>query len=475
VSDGEREKVLTLLRRHGWNATSFQTLEEGFRYWFDGSGACVAYVETAGAWVAAGAPLAPPRRLGRVARRFAEAARAAGHRAVFFATEARFSRGTRFLTQLIGEQPVWDPAAWPEIVDTNRSLRGQLRRAAHKGVAVRQVDAAALGAATALRAAVEALLARWSRARPLAPMGFLVDVQPFTFMDQRRYFVAERDGALVGFLAAVPIYARRGWLLEDLMRDPAAPNGTAELLIDTAMRALAAEGSRYVTLGLAPLARTTGWLGLARRYASLLYDFDGIQAFRRKLRPQRWDPIFISTAPGWLPETLATSLAIVDALRAFARGRLLRFGLATLLRGPAFVVRLLAVLLVPWTVLLALSDDRWFPSRAVKTGWVALDVALTVMLFALASRWRRRLGLATAAIVAADALTTAAQIVLYNLSRVRGPGDALVLAVALAAPSVATVILAKAVDHRRRGQPVARAGARPASSPIKSASTTPPV
>ena len=32
--DPERRRVLAVLRRHGWNATSFQVLEPGFRYWF---------------------------------------------------------------------------------------------------------------------------------------------------------------------------------------------------------------------------------------------------------------------------------------------------------------------------------------------------------------------------------------------------------------------------------------------------------
>ena len=41
--DEARLRVLSLLRRHGWNATSFQVLEEGFRYAFDeAADACVA-------------------------------------------------------------------------------------------------------------------------------------------------------------------------------------------------------------------------------------------------------------------------------------------------------------------------------------------------------------------------------------------------------------------------------------------------
>ena len=31
-------RAFALARRHGWNATSFQVLDPGFRYWFAGAG-----------------------------------------------------------------------------------------------------------------------------------------------------------------------------------------------------------------------------------------------------------------------------------------------------------------------------------------------------------------------------------------------------------------------------------------------------
>src|SRR5829696_8840976 len=86
----EREHVLALLERHGWNATSFQILEPGFSYWFDGDDACVGYVDTGKAWVAAGPPIAAHDKLAETSARFVEAARTAKRRACLFATEARF-------------------------------------------------------------------------------------------------------------------------------------------------------------------------------------------------------------------------------------------------------------------------------------------------------------------------------------------------------------------------------------------------
>lgn len=144
-ADGqERERVLLLLRQYGWNATSFQVLEEGFRYWLAGEDACVAYVDTGSAWVAAGAPITSAERLGEVAQAFVAAAAHAGRRASFFAVERRFIALPPLQVALIGEQPVWNPVAWSAMMDNHRSLREQLRRAWAKGVVIRAVVSAEL-------------------------------------------------------------------------------------------------------------------------------------------------------------------------------------------------------------------------------------------------------------------------------------------------------------------------------------------
>ena len=61
----EQERALAFVKRHGWNATSFQCLEPGMRYWFDTElDACVAYADTGSAWVVTNhppAPAGPPR------------------------------------------------------------------------------------------------------------------------------------------------------------------------------------------------------------------------------------------------------------------------------------------------------------------------------------------------------------------------------------------------------------------------------
>ncbi len=455
--------MLSLVRRHGWNATSFQVLQPGFHYFFDGEGdgdgdaGCVAYVDTGRAWVAAGAPLCAPDRLGIVAGRFLAAARAAGRRPCFFGTEARFGEAVAAASAaaasapalrslLIGEQAVWDPAGWDETVAATPSLREQLRRGRAKGVRVRASSAVELAdPASPVNASARALVARWLRTRELAPMGFLVDVDPLNMRDDHRLYLAEAGGRLVGLLAASPIFARRGWLLQALVRAPDAPNGTAELLVDEAMRAAAGGDDALVTLGLAPLAGQVAWpLRAARSAGATLYNFEGLRAFRAKLRPARWDPVYLV-----FPDSQGVAATVTDVLAAFARGRLLRFGLETLLRGPAVVVRLLALALVPWTVALALTPAaRWFPSPALKWGWVAFDALLVVALLSLARRWRDGLARLVTAAVAFDAVVTAAEAALWNAPRIATAGAAVVTLAAVLAPALAFIVLWRA--RRRR-------------------------
>ena len=177
VSDQQenRWRALALLRRYGWNSTSFQILEPGFRYWFDGDDACVAYRDTGRAWVAAGAPVAPSGRVAAVALSFVAAAAAHRRRACFFGTEDRFATAVPFAAMRIGEQPAWDPTGWDEILRSTRSLREQIRRSRAKSVVVQAIDPRLLAEpASATRASVERLIARWEAARPMPPMRFLV-------------------------------------------------------------------------------------------------------------------------------------------------------------------------------------------------------------------------------------------------------------------------------------------------------------
>lgn len=87
------------------------------------------------------------------------------------------------------------------------------------------------------------------------------------------------------------------------MRGSNAPNGTVQMMLDTAMRAVASEGAEYLTMGLVPLSSGT--------WDPALYNFDGLEAFKAKLEPSSWEPIYaIAQEPRF---SVGTLYAIADA------------------------------------------------------------------------------------------------------------------------------------------------------------------
>ena len=112
-----------------------------------------------------------------------------------------------------------------------------------------------------------------------------------------------------------PAPARRGWLTEQFPRGRGAPNGTVELNLAEAVRAVAPDAD-FVTMGIVPLSARAGapvdhpaWLDLAARWALAhgrrFYDFGGLDEFKAKFEPESWEPIYaISREARFSPRTL---------------------------------------------------------------------------------------------------------------------------------------------------------------------------
>jgi phosphatidylglycerol lysyltransferase len=86
--------------------------------------------------------------------------------------------------------------------------------------------------------------------------------------------------------------------------------------MDSAVRALAADGAQYVTMGLVPLSTqfspprpNPAWLRVLlawiRAHGRRFYNFRGLDAFKSKFHPQEWEPIYaISNEEKFSPRVL---------------------------------------------------------------------------------------------------------------------------------------------------------------------------
>ena len=323
-----------LVLRYGWNTTSYQILNPGFDHWFSAAGdAVVGVVKRRRTWVVGGAPVCTPERLEPVVEEFEAAARRAGAGVCYVGAQDRLAQrcfpDPGYSGAILGAEPWWDPADWPRLVAGRASLRAQLNRARNKGVGVELLPPAPTAPAE-----VHDVLRDWLATRRLPPLGFLTTPWLLESLQDRRLFVARRDGAQsVAFLILTPVPGRQGWLVEQIVRGREAPNGVAELLVDAAFRWMSGAGARFVTLGLAPLAdagdeyrpEVPWWLrgGMAwlRAHGRRFYNFDGLLAFKAKLGPAGWHPVYAIANEGRI--SLRTMLGVGQAV---VGGDLLGFG-----------------------------------------------------------------------------------------------------------------------------------------------------
>lgn len=248
---------------------------------------------------------------------------------------------------VLGGQPVWHPETFLDSFRKHASLRAQLARARHKGVVVHEV----IHVDRRVRAEIGRVLSEWLSTRGLPTLHFLVEPDTIDTLADRRLFIAEREGQVVAFSVLSPIPARNGYLTEQFVRGQNAPNGSIELVLFEAVKAVSQSGASYLTMGIVPLSphvdqhrhAAPRWLDFAVRWARAhgrrFYNFEGLDEFKAKFLPERWDPVYVvAPEPSLRPRTLyaiASAFTQGHPVRSLVSGlgRAARTELAWLFRG----------------------------------------------------------------------------------------------------------------------------------------------
>jgi hypothetical protein len=300
-----REKLRELVERHGFNTNHFLTLYEGFEY-FESPRGCVPFYERGGAWVAAGEPLAARDEQLPLWEEFCQAARAQGKRGVCIPVAGDFverARAKGFGSLMVGAEPLFDLERYPKSGQTWVSVVPTAKQLHGKGARVSRVDVKAL--APEERARLDEVTAEWLASRKMEGLSFLNKVEPWTESASKKFFKIEHGGRMTAFVAAIPITARKGWYLVDVMRRQSTEPGTTELLLLETMRLLKEEGAREVTFGVAPLAglenapekQRLSKLGRALAWAyergDQFYNFRTLHQYKLKFQPSRVESAYI--------------------------------------------------------------------------------------------------------------------------------------------------------------------------------------
>ena len=346
-------ELLRLQTLYGYNPHSLVSIAPGALVWStpDIDGAII-YGEFGRVWLAAGDPLAPLEDMAELARQFAAFAKRKNRAVAFVPTSAEFARlitPDDFTAVKVGASPCFDLKTWNPRGHCAKKLRAGVNQARRAGVEVEMISESL---DESLKKETAQLCMSWlSSRRSATTFGWLMALDPFLHSEYKKYFAARVNGKLVGFLAASPIPARKAWYLEDVLREPDAPQGTATLLVVEALAKLKAEGVTLATLGTSPFA-TDGpndvlssehrmidrALRLASRRLGAFYNFEGLRRFKGKFVPSWWESEYaLGQSGAVMPPRVA--YAIVRALVPGGITQLLTRQAARLIRGSTPTVR----------------------------------------------------------------------------------------------------------------------------------------
>ena len=297
-------ELLCLQTLYGYNPYSLASIGRGALVWstpdIDG---CVIYRESGRVWLVAGDPLAPLEDMPELAQQFAAFAKRKNRVVAFVPASAEFARQINpddFTVVKVGASPYFDLKTWNPRGDCAKKLRAGVNQARRAGVEVEMISERI---DESRKKETAQLCMSWlSSRRSATTFGWLMALDPFLHSEYKKYFAACVKGKLVGFLAASPIPARRAWYLEDVLREPDAPQGTATLLVVEALSKLKAEGVTLATLGTSLFA-TDGpndvpgtehhvierALRLASQSLKGFYNFEGLRRFKGKFVPSWWE------------------------------------------------------------------------------------------------------------------------------------------------------------------------------------------
>ncbi len=251
-------RLMEIVRRYGYEHQSFLSLYGGMKVWYaDDLDAAVIYRCVGRVAIVAAAPLAAREHWAEITRMFLAYCDEQKMDCLMLPIGSEFAEVARqcgMALLRIGESGYFQLPAWRPAGDRAKKVRSGVNQARKAGVYIERYDPLQ-DQCEQKRREIEELCQRWIDTREVDALGWLLELDPFSFGEDKRYFLArEAGGQLVGLLACSPIYARRGWYLEDLIRDRKAERGVSELLVVEALNQLAAEGAELATLATSPLA-----------------------------------------------------------------------------------------------------------------------------------------------------------------------------------------------------------------------------
>ncbi len=305
----DNQGALALLHRFGFNSFSTCLLYDGVRrYQLQSTEGFVGYFDSKKILVAVGEPVCARADYGSAAEEFCEFGARQGKGSAFIAVGEPFvisDARLRATTLQLGDDLIFDVQTYAPRGDPAKKVRSARNKAVRNGCRVFEYRPLPQRDRH-LEAEFEAVSKRWLRARSRLALHLLA-LDLFRLLDLKRYFWVEAGGRVVAFMSCLPIFERGGYLFEDLVRDPAAPDGATELMVLEAVKTLRDGGAAMATFGLSPKIRLESAVNLSPMGAAVakiglaaaarMSRLHHLYHYRKKFRPSAIEPSYLWKYP----------------------------------------------------------------------------------------------------------------------------------------------------------------------------------
>jgi lysylphosphatidylglycerol synthetase-like protein (DUF2156 family) len=310
LSREDPEAAKRLLHEHGGGSVSWMTTWPRMRHLVtaDGTG-FIGFREHAGVAIALGDPVAAAGTEEDVLDELLARCEAAELIPFLFSCSSSTAAAAARMgwqTVQIAEDTLID---LPDLAFTGKSwqpIRTAINRAEAEGIAFRLVTLAEQP--PAIRDQVVAISTAWLGEKALPEMGFTLGGVPEAMDPETRVALAvDMDEKVHGVLSWLPAYRRgggvEGWTLDVMRRLDGGFGKTMEFLIASSALAFKEQGSSWISLGGAPLARSRDAAAADRPIEQLLdllgatmeplYGFRSLHQFKSKFNP-RTEPMLMA-------------------------------------------------------------------------------------------------------------------------------------------------------------------------------------
>ncbi len=249
-------------------------------------------------------PVCPPENIAELTHAFHEFCNEQNKTIIYIAASEKFmksilERKENWSAFELCHEIIVDPSQDPKARTGSHAslLRNKYNQAIRNGVTVKEY----MGFDQELEKKLEQASALWLANRK----GFQLHYAHnglFSNRSNKRWFYAEKNGIILGFLVLNRIDAHKGWVQNILRVVPDAPKFTSEVILLETFDVLRKEGCQYFSTGPSPaptigkiygLGATTEWLvRKAYHVAKKIFKLNDRQRFWKKFEP-RTQPTFI--------------------------------------------------------------------------------------------------------------------------------------------------------------------------------------